>query len=408
MIVRSSFKCITCGQAHTIRIGMGHEARQTHRLQCIKCGEDMVVALNVDFQKFRHWTEAVENAELAIEEAGAPIINIEANFIIPDDKRHEDMAFPRLTQLMAMIENAGKHGSLVSAANIPIGMANLRPYRRPDYAEEWRMLKKAWSLHSRGQDVLTQKKIASASDLLYKSAPLHSLLDWLWRFTMFISQPHYEAPFRAAIEVVRPIMRKPGFMEFARFYDDTAKGRGERYFNLMKEYFNCYDDFSRVHFYVAKGMDVPPGNVSSIDFDATRMFYGNAFEDFASSVDILAYLTNLKVGRQFHQFEKLTQEQYLRLDKSSRFQAFAAVPEFTVIGEERDNQIRNASHHGGMKLKKKTQTIHYTVGKGGTGTKQRMAYSTYLARSAKLFLQAMTLLRLEIMMGHATGMRPPL
>jgi hypothetical protein len=48
-------------------------------------------------------------------------------------------------------------------------------------------------------------------------------------------------------------------------------------------------------------MDVPEGNVvSSIDFDATRMVYGNAFEAFASSVDILA-------GRRFNQFERFRQ-----------------------------------------------------------------------------------------------------
>ena len=53
---------------------------------------------------------------------------------------------------------------------------------------------------------------------------------------------------------------------------------------------NRAHDFGQAHFRVVMGMDVPEGNVvSSIDFDATRMVYGNAFEAFASSVDILAY-----------------------------------------------------------------------------------------------------------------------
>jgi hypothetical protein len=59
-------------------------------------------------------------------------------------------------------------------------------------------------------------------------------------------------------------------------------------------------------------------------------------------------------------------------------------------------------------MERKMQTIRYRAGKGGTGPEQRMGYATYLARSAKAFLQAMTLLRLEIMMCHVTGMRPPL
>ena len=133
-----------------------------------------------------------------------------------------------------------------------------------------------------------------------------------------------------------------------------AEDRGERYFELIKAYFKCYDDFGQVHFRVVMGMDVPEGNVaSSIDFDATRMFYGNAFEAFASSVDILAYLNNLNAGRRFNQFERLTQKEYLKLDKANRFEAFASLPEFTVICEERDNQIRNASHHEGMTMERK-------------------------------------------------------
>jgi hypothetical protein len=93
----------------------------------MNCGEDMVVALNVDFQKIAHWTEAVENAEPTAEEAGAPIISVEANFIVPEEERHKDLAFPRLTQLMAMTDISEKHGSLISVADIPEGMFGQRP-----------------------------------------------------------------------------------------------------------------------------------------------------------------------------------------------------------------------------------------------------------------------------------------
>jgi hypothetical protein len=409
MIVRSAFKCATCGQIHTVRIGMGQETRQTHRFPCIKCGEDMVVALNVDYQNVAHWTEPVENAERTAEEPGAPIMNVDANFVVPEQERHTDLAFPRLPQLLAMADVAKQHGSLISIADIPKGMLEQRPYRRRDYAEEWRLLKKAWSLHRRGQDHLVQKKIASASDLLYKSNPLQGLLEWLWRFVLFIGQPRYETPFLAAFKVIRPLMQTPGFTDFAFCYNDMAEDRGERYLDLMKAFFEGYADFGQVYFHVTKGLDVPAGNAaSSIDFDVTRMFYGNAFETFASSVDVLAYLNNLKAGRAFNQFEKLTQKDYLKLDKANRFDAFATVPEFAALCEERDNQIRNASHHGGMRLERKTQTVRYRAGKGGTGDEQRMGYATYLARCIKLFLQAMTLLRIEIIMCHATDTRPPL
>jgi hypothetical protein len=375
----------------------------------MNCGEDMVVALNVDYQAIAHWTEAVENAESAEEVAGAPIMNVDANFIVPEDERHVDRAFPRLTQLRERSEVAEKYGSLVPIADIPPEMLDQRPYRGPDYAEEWRLLRKVWSLQRRGRDHLVRQKLEAASALRYKADPLHDLLDWLWRFVLFISQPHYEGPFRTAFDVIRPLLRKPEFADFIAYYNGIASERSDRYFELMKVYFEDYGDFGQVHFHVAKGLDVPGGNVaSSVDFDATRMFYGNAFEVFASLVDILAYLNNMLAGRPFNEFEKLTQKDYLKLDKANRFDAFAGVPAFVALCEERDNQLRNASHHGGTRMDPETQMIRYRAGKGGTGPEQRVGYATYLARSAKLFLQTVTLLRLEIMMCHATGARPPL
>jgi hypothetical protein len=387
---------------------MGHDARQVHRFSCVRCGEDMAVALNVDFEKIAHWVEAVENAEHTDQAEDAPTINLDANFLIPEEERHLDRAFPRLGQLLAMTKLAEARGSL---ATVPFedliqGKYDFRPYRRLDFGDEWRLLKKAWSLHRRAQGpLLVQKRILSATEQFYKNDPLDSLQDWLWRFTLFMSQPSFENKFQAAFEVIRPVLHLPSFIGFVDCYSEMIEVRAERYFELIKGYFDAYDDFSQVYLSVVQGLDVPDDNiVASINFDTTRMFYGNAFEAFASSVDILAYLSNLKAGRSFDQFENLTREQYLKLDKANRFEAVASVREFVLISEERDNQIRNASHHGGMRLERSTQKIRFRTGKGGTGPEQKIGYAKYLARSTKLFLQAMTLLRLELIMSRVTGM----
>jgi hypothetical protein len=334
---------------------------------------------------------------------------VDANFVVPESERHGDFAFPRLTQMLERYEIAEKYGSLVSPSDVPSKMLDQRPYRRPDYLEEWRLLRRAWSLHRRGRIDLAQEKLVAASSAYYGIDPLQSLLDWLWRFVMFIGQPHYEAPFLAAMNRIRPLITTPAFPDFVGYYNSIASERSDRYFETMKSYFEAYGEFGQVHFDVAKGIDVPTGNVaSSIDFDATKMFYGNTFEAFASSVDILAYLNNMLAGRSFNQFQTLTHTAYLKLDKAARFDAFANVSEFVTLCEERDNQLRNASHHGRMKIDRKTQSIRYRLGKGGTGDEHRVNYAAYLARSTKLFLQAMTLLRIEIMICHSTGARPPL
>jgi hypothetical protein len=113
-------------------------------------------------------------------------------------------------------------------------------------------------------------------------------------------------------------------------------------------------------------------------------------------------------GRKFDEFERLTRQDYLELDKSSRFNPFSTNAPFLALCEERDNQLRNASHHGSFQFDQGKQLIAYRSGKGGTGPVQRIGYAAYLAKCTRIFLQAMTLLRIEIMMCHLSGARPPL
>jgi hypothetical protein len=300
MIVRSSFRCLTCGQTHTVRIGMGQEDYQSHRFPCMGCGEEMAIGLHIDYAKVGWRTEAIDNAEHAAEEAGAPIMNVDANFIVPEEERHKDFAFPRLTQIHRMTEIAKEIGSLIDHSAIPREKIDERPFRRPDIAAEWKLLKKAWSLSRRGKSKLSARHIAQGSEEYYASDPLQNLLDWMWRFTLFVGQPSYESKFRAAFDVVNPLMHLNDFAAFKTVYDaELAPERAGRYFGLIRDYFSAFAEFGQVHFLVAKGLQVEGGSVaSSVAFEATRMFYGNAFESFAACVDILAYLNNLALGAQ--------------------------------------------------------------------------------------------------------------
>lgn len=389
---------------------MGQEEYQSHRFPCQGCGEDMVIGMHVDYQKSGWRIEAVENAEQTLETKDAPIVNVDANFIIPEDQRHKDGAFPRLDQMGAMFVAAEKAGALVPASAIPANMAEHRPFRRPDIAAEWKLLKKAWSLHRNGHNKLSRRRIEEASKEFYGSDPLSDINDWLWRFVLFLGQPSYEPKFNSMFAEIKPLIDTQGFRDFINYYEgELSEERGSRYFELMRAYFAAFSEYGQVYFHVAKDIDVPDGNVaSSTDFNATKMFYGNAFEAFATSVDVLAYLNNLSMGRAFGEFQSLTREKYLMLDKASRFNPFSMNAPFAALCEEKDNQLRNASHHGAFLFDQASQMITYRSGKGGTGPEKTLGYAAYLARCTRLFLQAMTLLRAEILMCHAAGKRTPL
>lgn len=371
-----------------------------------------MVALCVDFEKFNHWVEPVENVEHIDEVVGAPIINLHGNYSIPASERNKDFAFPHLFQMQEFAEIAEENGSLVpvSVEDIFGDKFKQRPFRRTDYAEEWKHLKTTWSLHRRGRDQMIAQRLADGTKLYYASQPITSVEDWLQRFAMLQSQPAFEPPFKDLMNKIRPILDKPEFKRFRDYYNQIASQRGDRYFDIMKSYFENNDQFAQVHSRVVRGLEIPEGNIaSSVDFPAVKMFYGNAFEVFASSVDVLAYFGNILAGRPFDEFQNLTLKTYLKLDKPNRFGALALVPEFDAICVERDNQLRNASHHGGTRFNAATQMISYQAGKGGQGDVQEIAFAQYLARSDRIFMQILMLLRMEIILSAVVpDFNPPL
>lgn len=403
MIVRSAFKCMTCDQPHVVRIGMGQEEYQSHRFPCRGCGEEMVVALHVDYKNIGHRIEAVENAEVMERETpDALIVNVHANFVIPEAERFTDRSFPHLDQMHDELTAAIRDRSLIPVSDITKANAGSRPYRRPDFANEWKMLKKAWSLHSRNRAKLSNRQLAAAIDEFYANDPLKDIYDWVWRFAMFLGATEYQRRLMDVMSVVRSI--DPNRMKplLEHYGHEMAAVRARRYFEIIRDYFSAWDEFSQVHFSIGKGVPVDGKIVASSGFHGAKMFYGNAFEAFAASVDFLAFMNNVRCGREWNEFQTIPIETYLKSDKAARFDAFAGCPEFSALCEERDNQLRNASHHGSFNFNPETGLITYRTGKGNQGPEAQISYAEYLGRCSKLFFQAITLLRIELLICQAT------
>ena len=177
----------------------------------------------------------------------------------------------------------------------------------------------------------------------------------------------------------------------------------------MKGFFSAYSEFGQAYLYATKHIPAPEHHTAtSVDFEAVRMFYGSTYEHFTSLVDLFAMLNNMLSGRSHETFQSLTLQEYRRLDKPARFGPFSSNGAFTTICSEADNHLRNASHHGSFVLDAATQVITYRSGKGGTGPEQQIAYSAYLGRCVRIFLQTLTLFRVEALLSRQLGTRTPL
>ena len=408
MIIRTAFDCQTCGQNHVVRIGMGHDSRQTHRFPCRQCGEEMVVALNVDHKNISALPEAIENSLLAPERSNALVVNVHANFVIKGLDRYTDASFSHMSQMQAQFEEAEKYNSTVSIPTGHISAEQPRPLRRPDYDDEWQLLKRSWSLHARGRDRLSKKAIVVASKKFYFDDPLNDLPDWVWRFSMFLGATKYEHTLRAMMKDVRQPLNSGAFHAMLAEHNQDAAARGRRYFNVFREYFSAWGEFSQIHFAVAKGMAVQTGHIAATSgFNSVRMFYGNTFEAFASSVDILAFMNNVLEGRNWYNFRTIDAATYLASDKPKRFDAFADRPGFGQLTGERDSHLRNASHHNELHYDSEHGSVSYREGKGNTGNVVIIPYAEYLSRCSALFFQMVTLLRFELLISQTTGLRFP-
>lgn len=378
---------------------MGHEVAHTYRFPCTECGEEMAVTLHVDYQAIAHWVDETDNAEPIEEDRSCQIINLHANFVIPEEERHIDRAFPHLPLAVAMAERGMQAGGLISAEDA-LARQNQRPYRRPDFDAEWKLLKKAWSLHRRGKDKLANRLRDEASSEFYANDPLSGVPDWVWRFALFSTGIEFEPKLTAAMAAIKVPLNDGRLKDVLQDLDKSAVARGEQFHSIIRDYFSAWSEFSQVHFSVGNGADLSGLAAITSNFASTQMYYGNAFETFGSMVDLLTMINNVLSGRSYDQLSQISLADYRASDKGKRFDAPASNPDFAPLCEERDNQLRNASHHRELRYDQATGTVHYTTGKGGSGGAREMPYAEYLTRCSRLHHQIIVLLRIHLLLSQ--------
>jgi hypothetical protein len=322
------------------------------------------------------------------------VINVDASFVVPQGMANQDVTFHRLTQTMDIIKAAEAYGPLPTTRFDPDAP------RRPsaDHASEWKQLKKAISLSSNGKTKLANKKLTSATEEFYENDPLTGPTDWFFRFTLkFIGRKH-GVQFKAITEEFRTIASAHACDDIMDHYaTKMVEERFGRYREIYTDFFSKHSHFAQVTLQAGLGLEPADDMVAtSVQFDQVKSFYGDAYEVFSGSVDFLAMLNNVKQGRQFDEFQTLTLDQFQKLDNASKFNTFATNTVFTALCAEKDNQLRNASHHKGIKMGADGRTLIYRAGKGGTGSEREMSYTSYLYRSVTLFLQISVLAAAEL------------
>ncbi len=392
MVIRYYCRCLTCGFAHTLRIAMGHGPTQHHTFQCGSCGQDMTIDVVQRPEVASADIQFTNNCEIGTEEG--LIVNLHPDFPVPKDQLHVDRAFPWL-----------KHVSAVGQQQDALGLRGTQPGSETSIEEwaakiqthpqQWAIVNKAWSLERGGRLELSknERRKYLSPDIL----PDSNLNDVLFDFCARLLQANTSWYMDAFAVMNDAWQRTPALVnDFRAWYAaNLLEEHRERYFDILAQFFRDHGEFSQALLLVQYKLPISSDEVASSQaFSRTKMFYGNAFEALTSNFAVLACINNIYRGRSFDQFASMDLKKYLTINKARRAEPFADTPAFAAFATGLNSSLRNASHHGAIKLALGQRQISFRS--GGTGAEQKLGYVEYLAQCSDILLRLVTLLMLEI------------
>lgn len=403
MIKRYTTKCLTCGCNNTLRITLGTDKYQIHTFACNSCGTPSRVRLDLDFvnlethnltndHKVRSPKPTIsflENCELSDFEGS--ITNLDPNFLISEENLHKDKVFSwmlEMTKIGILPDQMTLKPPQVN--DVITGLGGQRNFR-----EILVLFINASKLHSKKKTVLANIQLKKIQKILKTNKTWNFISACFGIALMFIGYQQKESINKIIDEV--KACKKNNENEYNKFRKELIlKGDFiERQIQIITEYIDAYDQLFQAWIYAARDTSTEAlGVASSTDLNKVKMFYGNLFEHLASGLVVPACLNNIKAGRAYDQFNAMTLQKYLTTDKANRHNPFADNVNFALLYNEFDSSIRNASHHGNMKVSEESnQIIQYK----STGSKnwKTISYSAYLIKCNRIMLCSMRLLVIQ-------------
>jgi hypothetical protein len=394
MVVRYFCRCLTCGHAHTLRISMGHGPTQQHTFACGKCAQDMSIEVVQQPEIASCEIKCTTNCRDGTEEG--LIVNLHPDFPIPEDQLHVDQAFPWLSRVAAV---GKRQESLGLRGPQPSSVQDMQKWRSEiqTHPQQWAILRKSWSLARSGKEDLALTELNRYK--FHRPDASHRLADALFDFCGTLLQSKVML-YVGAEETMRACSRQYP-QEFARlkqwYSSACASDHLDRYFDIFSQFFQDFAEFSQTLLLYQYGLPLSASDVASSQaFARAKMFYGNSFEALTSNFVLLAALNNVFSTRAFDQFEKMDMKKYVTINKARRGEAFSETAPFAAFAEGLDSGLRNASHHGAIKLDPTRR--HILIRSGGTGADRRMRYIEYLFLCCDIFIKLAALFMLELLL----------
>ncbi|MEI8618271.1 hypothetical protein P4S63_17695 [Pseudoalteromonas sp. B193] len=183
--------------------------------------------------------------------------------------------------------------------------------------------------------------------------------------------------------------------DFYDYYKENLREENAlRYLSVFSTYFKHRDILGQL-IYRARinNSEVDDLMVGSKNFDAIKLFYGEAYESLTSNFTVLACLNNLESGRKYDEFMKLTLPQYIKdLEKSKKDGPIKGILYFQNLVTHLILVYVTRSHHASVW--REGEVIMYRS--GGTGAERSISYSRYLYMCSVLTVSIAALHMIEL------------
>jgi len=397
MVYRYPCKCRTCDATFALRVGIGHESSQRHFFLCPFCEEECSISLALDFNQGQASISSTENCTIpedvnTAQTCSYKVVNLHPDYIVPFDQRHQDGVFPWLKDTLRFYEVLKEYDKGTHRLK---DMRDLINFNK-SFVDNWQILNRAWSLVDNNRLRLS-RNVLKAYRWIYEkgNASLWSALHDFSRGMLFPERARLLEMYGEFLEEIRD-RHADGLAAFIAFYEKTFREENfRRYRQVFDEYFRDFSEYKQTLNYIRCGVELPRGSfASSRGFERVKMFYGNAFEALSSNFVVPACLNNLWNNREFDRFETMDLSKYLSIDKSGRGNPFANNSKINFLLESVNTTIRNASHHGSIRLLKGRDIIEYRS--GGTGARREMSYAEYIHHCNTLMMNLFIMFAVEL------------
>lgn len=392
MIIRNYLQCDTCRNIFAIRVSVGANEKHLHSFQCLVCDEIIEIVLHLNFTNHAAYLECKDNCHTVDEPANLKnlqVINLHPTTIIPMDKINDIDFSPNIDIAHKIME---KQLELAGGKDLSVKFHQLKDFYNQSNTdlENWKIIKKAWSLLISGKEKLSKEKIKQYK--FFNFPGTDKVNEALFHFITLFLSPYKSGLLKELLDKSQLALEDIEYERFMNYYyDNLYELHYRKYYEIISDYFQSYEEFSQVENIVK--YDLPyDGIVTSSGFGKIKMFYGNCYELITGLFIILSCINNILSGRPFDKFKEMDLNKYLSINKSGRHKNFIENEIFTQLVLHLRGDLRNASHHQNMVLDGKY--IRYR--KNGSGTWNKISCGEYMMLCNQIFYDICLLFQYEL------------